>query len=518
MSTQSYVEELLDNARLVAHYLAAIGGQSNAKLVAAIDAVERLPPPQRTLSTPAVTELSDVYEKSREQVPFRQFYALRNGWRVFPSRRQRWLTAVMVVAAILFMICTLHLTRIYNRGVDISAVLTALEESEAEIRYGELERRLLDAQAQLGDAAFFTVKGAADPKADTVSQPLNGVQRGDEQFLLAREASHRLLNELVNLDQKINTVNLFLGRFQWQARYPIAGQQTVEAYVSTLQETIRSLNGLFFGCPFGIESDGGKCTYGGETSVEKSQMTYAGAFDPRLSRMREIFCGKVPLLEDYAQGRITKAKLADMDPFIGQLAYSIDKSLGVDTAAAIVRSCALGLSFYSGSFPDIEALNMQVKDTLNLYSLIILPAMYGALGAIVFFLRAYLNPQEPNAGWSRTLYHVALGALAGMIMAWLGMGLLGNGDGFKSIGLGLFAFAFVLGFSIDVFFDLLENLVRAARKTVGQIGSPTPDGTTPEGGTPGAGPPPAPAVGPVAGAPSAGPAIAAGPVAPATGP
>ena len=134
MSTQSYVEELLDNARLVAHYLAAIGGQSHAKLVAAIDAVERLPPPQRTLSTPAVTELSDVYEKSREQVPFRQFYALRNGWRVFPSRRQRWLTAVMVVAAILFMICTLHLTRIYNRGVDISAVLTALEESEAEIR------------------------------------------------------------------------------------------------------------------------------------------------------------------------------------------------------------------------------------------------------------------------------------------------------------------------------------------------------------------------------------------------
>ena len=55
-----------------------------------------------------------------------------------------------------------------------------------------------------------------------------------------------------------------------------------------------------------------------------------------------------------------------------------------------------------------------------------------------------------------------------MMIAWLGMGLLGGGDAFKSIGLGLFAFAFVLGFSIDVFFDLLENLVKGARTSVGQ--------------------------------------------------
>ena len=140
MAAQSYVDQLLSDARLVAEYSAAISDRLNAKLVAAIDAVERLPAVQRTLSAPAVTELYDLYEKSREQVPFKQFYALRNGWRVFPSRWQRRWTAIMVVAAILFMIGTLHLTRIYNRGVDISAALTVLEVSEAEIRFGELER------------------------------------------------------------------------------------------------------------------------------------------------------------------------------------------------------------------------------------------------------------------------------------------------------------------------------------------------------------------------------------------
>ena len=168
--------------------------------------------PSADLSTPAVTELYDLYEKSREQVPFKQFYALRNGWRVFPrggsdAGRRSWS---------LRQSCswsgTLHLTRIYNRGVDISAALTALEESEAEIRYGELERRLLDAQDQLGDAAVAPGEAvAAEGKLDTVNQALGGAKssatldRSDDQFLLAREASHRLLIELVDLDQRIYT-------------------------------------------------------------------------------------------------------------------------------------------------------------------------------------------------------------------------------------------------------------------------------------------------------------------------
>jgi hypothetical protein len=162
---------------------------------------------------------------------------------------------------------------------------------------------------------------------------------------------------------------------------------------------------------------------------------------------------------------------------------------------------------------------MRVKDALNLYSLIILPSLFGALGAVVYFLRAFLNPKEPNEGWSRTLYHVALGALAGMIMAWLGMGLLGSDDAFKSIGLGLFAFAFVLGYSIDVFFDLLANLVKAASRTVGQIGSTGPDGPPPgapstPAGQPGPAAPTSPAsgvtAGPILSVPQPGPSPATG--------
>ena len=527
--TLSYIDALLRDARLVAEYSAAIGGRQDTELVTAIDAVERLPANQRTLAAPQVVALSQVYAKAREGVPFKEFYALRNGWCIFPSFWRRAWTVVMVLAAIAFMICTLHLTRIYNRGVDISATLTVLEESEAEIRYGELERRLMDAQDELGEAAAVAEQSVATEKPAQVDKALDGTKQGArlgrdvEQFFLAREASHRMLNELVNLDQRITTVNRLAGEFQHQSRYPIAGQQSLENSALSLWDKIRSLVS-FTECPFGFKKVPTGCAYEGAGAASAGSAP-ALAFDPRLARMRETFCGKVELLEDYAQGRLTKADLKTKDKFLSDLAHSIDESLGVDTAEAIVRSCILGLNFYSGAFPDIEALNMQIKDALNLYSLIILPSLFGALGAIVYFLRAFLNPKEPNEGWSRTLYHVALGALAGMIMAWLGMGLLGSDDAFKSIGLGLFAFAFVLGFSIDIFFDMLENLVKSARRAVGQIGSANPDGTTPgtAGGTPIAGSPPAaPAVAasPVAGTPAAGPApaIAVGPAAPATGP
>jgi hypothetical protein len=187
--------------------------------------------------------------------------------------------------------------------------------------------------------------------------------------------------------------------------------------------------------------------------------------------MREIFCTKVGLLEDYASG--SKPKLDDeMDYFIDRIAYSVGENFGVSAAMAIVQSCKLGLNYYSGSIPDIEAINMRVQDKLNLYSIIILPAMYGALGAIVFFMRPLLNPRLPNPGISQTIYRVALGALAGMILAWLGMGVFGSDEAFKSVGLGLFAFAFILGFSIDVFFELLDRLVGMSRGAVQRLGAP----------------------------------------------
>jgi hypothetical protein len=530
----SRIDDLLRDSRLVYDYCNSVGGIDVDALIAAINAVEALTGDDRVPSAAAVIELRKQYAQGRTQMPFDVFYSLRNGWTIFPPRSKKWVTAGVVGLAIVFMICVLHLTRIYNRGVDLSAELSVLEASQAERRYGELERKLLDARQRLFPISTSSVAvGSVPCGVEESAAPCNGAQGGastniDEKYLLAREASHLMVFELVNLDQRIKDVNVRMGEFQEQARYPIVGMGAIEYSLSKFQSGAWAALVSWFGCPAGSTAKDGGCTLtqssendrpaqeeGAKTAVlaasvevvrlqaqalpetparhdgtqaeEQQRPAYDTLYDPRLSGMSEVFCRKVNLLEDYVSGQLSKDELASKDAFLGKLTYSLGDTFGVSTAGAIIQNCALGLSYYSGAIPDIEAINMRVKDKLNLYSMIILPAVYGALGAIVFFMRPLLNPRLPNPGMTHTLYRIALGALAGMILAWLGMGMFGTDEAFKSVGLGLFAVAFILGFSIDVFFDLLDRLVGISRGAVKKIGSPASDAIGTSGATGGAG-------------------------------
>jgi len=476
MINPSKVDDLLRDAKLVYDYCNEVGSLKEDQLLVSINAVENLKPEDRLSSAPEVTELRKRYIEARANLPFDVFYSLRNGWTIFPPRSKKWMTAGVVILAIAFMVCVLHLTRIYNRGVELSAELSLLEASQAERRYGELERKLLDTRLRLfpHGTSNFRADGALCGEAVSVSeancdlaQPAGS--EPDEKYLLAREASHLMIFELVNLDQRIKNLNVLVGEFQEQARYPIVGMNALEYSIMKFQSGVWTTLVSFVGCPVGSTAQNGGCAM---MPASPKTPTFDTFYDPRLSGMSEIFCRKVDLLQQYIDHQLTKAQFVSADEFLGKVAYSLGDSFGVNTAQAIVQNCALGLSYYSGAIPDIEAINLRVKDKLNLYSMIILPAVYGALGAIVFFMRPLLNPKLPNPGITHTIYRIALGALAGMILAWLGMGMFGADEAFKSVGLGLFALAFILGFSIDVFFELLDRLVGISRGAVKKIGTP----------------------------------------------
>ncbi|MGH7066470.1 MAG: hypothetical protein ACREFO_07630 [Acetobacteraceae bacterium] len=108
---------------------------------------------------------------------------------------------------------------------------------------------------------------------------------------------------------------------------------------------------------------------------------------------------------------------------------------------------------------------------LNLLRTLVLPALYGLLGATVFQLRAILNPLLPNPSAARLLCRLALGGFAGLSTA-----LVFGPDAGKvleassSYGIGTFGLAFLLGFSVDVFFSILDRLVAAASQAVSQPG------------------------------------------------
>ena len=98
----------------------------------------------------------------------------------------------------------------------------------------------------------------------------------------------------------------------------------------------------------------------------------------------------------------------------------------------------------------------------------ILPLFYGLLGAIILHLRMFLDPNVPDPDFWSVSVRSVLGAFAAVLLLAIG------GPSIQSITtgsgaiIGSFGLAFVIGYSVDVFFSFLEKLIgafSAAQKT-----------------------------------------------------
>ena len=99
----------------------------------------------------------------------------------------------------------------------------------------------------------------------------------------------------------------------------------------------------------------------------------------------------------------------------------------------------------------------------------ILPAIYGALGALVYHLRACLDRYRPDPRFARALMRTFLGAFAGVAFGWLWPNT--TNDGILTIlPLGVYALAFLIGYSIDIFFALLDKLVVTLSSSIENVG------------------------------------------------
>jgi hypothetical protein len=122
-------------------------------------------------------------------------------------------------------------------------------------------------------------------------------------------------------------------------------------------------------------------------------------------------------------------------------------------------ACAESLMISPYDMPYFASLESEIRKTLNVYGLWILPALYGALGAMIFYMRAVLNPVLTDPPIDKIIHRVALGGFAGIIFAWFWAPTPDTMEKFVGLTVNSFAIAFVIGFSIDVFFALLDKLV-----------------------------------------------------------
>jgi hypothetical protein len=141
--------------------------------------------------------------------------------------------------------------------------------------------------------------------------------------------------------------------------------------------------------------------------------------------------------------------------------------------------CYQGLLYQPSMIPPIEARLGEMNVAVGVYALWILPAIYGALGATIFFMRSVLDPLTPDPPFGRIALRIALGALAGIVLGWFWSPENALSSDIASIGFSLFATAFIVGFSIDVFFAMMDRFVRIAEEFFSGDRPPTPPASAP---------------------------------------
>ena len=125
-------------------------------------------------------------------------------------------------------------------------------------------------------------------------------------------------------------------------------------------------------------------------------------------------------------------------------------------------STMLGLGFYSYSLPPTSSLTYQIQADMAALNGWTLPLLYGFLGAAVFLMRNILDTRTPHIEVFSSILRIALGGIAGIVIGWFWVPGPSKNAELAAITSAPFALAFLVGFSIDILFSLLDRLNRVA--------------------------------------------------------
>jgi hypothetical protein len=406
------VSGLLADAKLVAGY-GRYGVFKDNSLIAAIGDAEQLG--DATASQPAVVNLQKVLNDCSNTVPFATLVALRSGWSPgVMSFRTRIATYSMVALSILFMIITGTLTYKYNVGLALNSDLEQLNNSDFSVRFNQSVRQVWAAQKQL-------------QKALANGTPATDFTLMKDSYYVSQDNLHSMNQRFVDLwanSQK------FINQDAW---FPLWGMQWVYCKIHAMPP----------------DGDG----------TENTQ-----TYDPQKETINQLCNLRTP-------------STMGAPPFSGNGNPPADEKVDDvnydyrEATRVLQRDGVITLT------PDsIPAMTAQIKGlsgAISPYALWILPALYGAMGAIMFQMRMILNPLLPNPPLARLIHRIALGALAGMVLAWFVAPGTKLGEEASGIGFSLFTFAFLFGFSLDIFFTILDQFVSMSVAGVKKFGSST---------------------------------------------
>ncbi|MBZ9660345.1 hypothetical protein LB523_14925 [Mesorhizobium sp. ESP-6-4] len=424
------VSGLLADAKLVAGY-GRYGVFKDSALFAAIGDAEKLS--DASASQPEVVKLQTVLNDCSSTVPFSTLAALRTGWSPGDmSRRTALATYFLIALSVTMMIVIGKLTYVYNRGVSINAELQEIDNNDFSARFGQSIRQVWATKKQSSSAA--------------------AQQASATDLTLLKDAYYNSVDNLHSLDQRFSSLLVRAQGFMTQeAPFPLWGMQW--AYCKLSASPGKAGAPLDFSNPRQMAID----QFCGQQIALAQQQSGAGSSQPL--KQSDFDCRN----NGNTQGGMQVVSSTGMVE---------DVSADFDEATRDLQ-CEGVITITPNSISTLTLQAKTLSEVLSPYALWILPALYGALGGIMFHMRMILNPLLPNPPLSRLIHRIALGGLAGMILAWFMAPGTKLGGEVTGIGFSLFTFAFLFGFSLDIFFAILDQFVSMSVAGIKKFGSPT---------------------------------------------
>jgi hypothetical protein len=373
----------------------------------------------RTANLALLKELEKQVAVSRATIPLESWGAMKSGkW--IPGRHGSWesvLTVAISIFAIFLVISTGKLTVFHNNALAAQAELYDLAKDDVGKSYGRMLRLVHQAWGE-ADRALCVSAGKSNCVGET-GQP----QAGENQLLIPRQ-----------FDIARNTY------FDTEADLSILTSRTALAVTSS--ET--------FTRP--VERDLRLCArIAWVLPLPKSLLCPSATQDtnaPKKPGIEEqiLACVGFEFGENWMEDVSGIGKIPDSIQMYSNQLFDLSRLL----------RCKLIVPFTRENIPPIQSSIAALKSILLPISLILLPALYGATGAVLAVLRRRLDFSLPNLGFAATLFRICRGAVIGVVLVWFVTPDSVLSSELTSLGLSLFAFVLLLGFAQDRLFEMLD--------------------------------------------------------------
>ena len=365
---------------------------------------------------------------------------------------------ICIGISMLLMFLVGSLSLFYTKGVSLLTEIETLDARQPDRRFGQLERQLLVAQEQLfalnrTDAPLALGTGGTSA-ADSGVQSSNtqggatpvDSRRNAQIDDLARESAYAIMHELRDLNFALKSIEGRVAAFENEAQAPLAGISGIRSFSRFLAAKLEMPVSPAKAAVVALALASGSLP----------------AESPNLDAIQHL-CS-LPVIEAK-----NPPGSGPTPPPSSPLSNSY--VLGMDMNKFYRQACKYNLNYVSISVPSADLWAHAIKERISPYAMWILPCLYAALGSMLYFMRLILDQSQVNPPVFRIVHRVALAALAGMILAWFWEPTFGRNAEFQSIGFGLFTLAFIVGFSIDVFFTLLDRLVNMSNAAISKLGA-----------------------------------------------